>query len=198
MLKPHELRSLALYKFFFQDMENSESSEGMWSFLRAKFTNYLPRPSKYSSLITRPGFGESAERTYVKENRIKTVKDLFLNRSLHPNDIIVLGSDHNVLHEAIILNKREIFRLCLLYGADPNKPDSLGTPPILKAAALGRLEMIKDLLAKGADPLFVDKKGKTALDKAILFEQFETVEFLEDLYSNINKNNLHYETKNSK
>eukprot|EP01016_Furgasonia_blochmanni_P024658 TRINITY_DN2661_c0_g2_i5.p2 TRINITY_DN2661_c0_g2~~TRINITY_DN2661_c0_g2_i5.p2 ORF type:complete len:117 (-),score=13.13 TRINITY_DN2661_c0_g2_i5:288-638(-) len=84
------------------------------------------------------------------------------------------------------------------YIADPNKPDSLGTPPILKAAALGRLEMIKDLLAKGADPLFVDKKGKTALDKAILFEQFETVEFLEDLYSNINKNNLHYETKNSK
>lgn len=50
---------------------------------------------------------------------------------------------------------------------------------MLKAAALGRLEMIKVMIEeKGVDPNHVDPYGNTPLDKAKLYNRYEVVAYL--------------------
>ena len=61
-------------------------------------------------------------------------------------------------------------------------------PPLIKAAGLGRLNMVKRLLENGADPLAVTPRGESALEKAKLFDQWEVVEYLEDYYKTLGAN----------
>jgi len=51
----------------------------------------------------------------MKFNKIKTFKDQLLEEQLGPNDMVVETSGHRLIHEAIALNKRDIFTLLLLY-----------------------------------------------------------------------------------
>ena len=47
--------------------------------------------------------------------------------------------------------------------------DANGYTPMLKAAALGRLDMIKRMVEKGVDPRHIDPYGNRPSDKAKLF-----------------------------
>ena len=56
--------------------------------------------------------------------------------------------------------------------------DQNGYTPLLKAASLGRTEMVQKLVEKGVDPRHTDRYGNTPLDKAILFNRFEIQKYL--------------------
>jgi ankyrin repeat protein len=65
--------------------------------------------------------------------------------------------------------------------------DSNGYTPLLKAAALGRINMIKDMIEKGGvDPRHKDPWGNTPRDKAILYHKYETAKYLESMEDKAN------------
>lgn len=69
----------------------------------------------------------------------KSLSDAFKDDLIDCHQIIVEESGHTILHEAIVLDRHELFKLCEVYGADWNKKDKNGVTPLMKAVALNRL-----------------------------------------------------------
>lgn len=60
--------------------------------------------------------------------------------------------------------------------------DENGYTPLLKAASIGKLYMVKSLIEKaGADPKHIDPYGNTALDKAKLYNRFDVMKYLKEV-----------------
>jgi ankyrin repeat protein len=72
------------------------------------------------------------------------------------------------LHRAVIGNHADIIALLVSKGARINQADVNGMTALHYAACVdgGSDQVIKALLAAGADPLRKDKEGKTARDMA--------------------------------
>jgi ankyrin repeat protein len=59
--------------------------------------------------------------------------------------------------------------------------DANGYTPLLKAAALGRTEMVRKLVEAGVDPRHTDPYGNTSRDKASLYNKYELVRYLKEM-----------------
>jgi ankyrin repeat protein len=59
--------------------------------------------------------------------------------------------------------------------------DQNGYTPLLKAAALGRMEMVKRLVEGGVDPRHVDRYGNTPRDKAQMYNKYEVSKYLQEM-----------------
>ena len=69
------------------------------------------------------------------------------------DDPIDSYSKHTLLHDAVIMNREELFDFLLSQGANLMVRDMNGYTPLLKAASLGRFEMVRKLIEKGGvDP----------------------------------------------
>lgn len=55
-------------------------------------------------------------------------------------------SGHTIVHESVVLDIREYFKLCQIYGADWNKGDTNGVTALMKAVALNRTFYVERLL----------------------------------------------------
>ena len=56
--------------------------------------------------------------------------------------------------------------------------DANGYTPLLKAAALGRVQMVKQLIEVGVDPRHIDPYGNTCREKAELYSYNELADYL--------------------
>ncbi len=68
---------------------------------------------------------------------------------------------------AVETGRRELARLLLEHGADPNAANRRGRTPLMEAALRGDLELVAMLLEAGADPHRQDRWGETALFDAV-------------------------------
>ena len=69
--------------------------------------------------------------------------------------------------------------------------DQNGYTPLLKAAALGRSDMCKQLIEEGGvDPRHKDCYGNRASDKAALYNRFELIKYLKRAEERADKNEL--------
>lgn len=68
--------------------------------------------------------------------------------------------------------------------------DMNGYTPLLKAAALGRNEMVKKMIEHGVDPRHKDPYGNTAKDKAALYNKYELVRYLGEMEAKANRGEL--------
>ena len=59
--------------------------------------------------------------------------------------------------------------------------DQNGYTALLKAASLGRHDMVKKLIEKGVDPRHTDPYGNTARDKANLYNKYEISKYLHEM-----------------
>ena len=73
----------------------------------------------------------------------------------------------------------EVFELLLDAGADVNSLAKQKTTPLMAASNLGRVDIVKVLLEKGADPTVVNVKEMTALDLARKRDHQKVVKMLE-------------------
>ena len=74
-----------------------------------------------------------------------------------------------LLHETVRLGQadRDVIDFLIKQGADLNKPDKEGTPPLHQAILNGYRVISKNLVLKGADIDLTDKTGRTPLQVAI-------------------------------
>lgn len=70
------------------------------------------------------------------------------------------------LHEATNHGHYHLAQLLVKHGANVNATGLDDVTPLHDAASFGNQKLVKMLLDKGADPLFKNKKGKTAQDTA--------------------------------
>jgi ankyrin repeat protein len=78
------------------------------------------------------------------------MKDHLMKGDLTCDDIVNAMSGHTIVHEAIILNRKDMFKLCVVYGgksksytANWNTPDMFGATPLMKASGLGRIYYVE-------------------------------------------------------
>jgi len=74
----------------------------------------------------------------VREGKTNNLLKEFQNGRADCYQVIEESSGHTIVHESITLDRRELFKLCQVYGADWDQPDANGLTPLMKAAALNR------------------------------------------------------------
>ncbi|TNV71879.1 hypothetical protein FGO68_gene13677 [Halteria grandinella] len=137
-----------------------------------------------NNLITFP------ERKLVKNGETDELKKLIFRGQIYIDDPIDSFAKHTLLHDAIVMNRDELFDFLLAQGANLMVRDANGYTPLLKAASIGRAEMVKKLVEKGVDPRHTDPFGNTPKDKANLYNRYEVVKYLQEAEGKISRGEL--------
>ena len=81
-------------------------------------------------------------------------------------------------HYVVIENRIDLAQLLLEWGSDINTRSYGGATPLMDAAAVGHIEMVKWLVQHGADIELKDDLEETALSKATRNDYAEAFHFL--------------------
>ncbi|HBL98999.1 TPA: hypothetical protein DDZ86_05150 [Candidatus Dependentiae bacterium] len=110
-----------------------------------------------------PSLSASTLHKLVKKNEIEKVKDFLKNN--REKEIINAQNSYGKtpLYQACSKNYKDIVKLLLENGANPNIPNKDKETPLYWACAKGYLEIVKLLLEKGANPNIANKDKETPL-----------------------------------
>ena len=111
-------------------------------------------------------------------------------QAMSRNEAAAIRLDDVDLNGAAALGKTELFTLLLELGTDinkVNKANSCGATPLHCAAGRGHFDIVKTLLAYGANPNTADIRGETPLHCAAESGHFDIVNKLLDHWADINK-----------
>jgi len=109
--------------------------------------------------------------------------------------LIVMNSDVNILnkkgysplHYAVLEGQFNILKLLREKGAEVNTETYFSNrTPLIDAAALGELNMIKYLIDNNADMNATDSEGYSTLHKAVSIDRLDIVKFFGDYNANVN------------
>ena len=126
-------------------------------------------------------FGHKLRRL-TRDNMLDDIKRKVMAGIIMIDEPLDPWSRHTFLHDAVIMNRTELFDFLLVQGANPMVRDTNGYTPLLKAAALGRMEMVKALVEVcGVDPRHVDPYGVTPREKALLYLRHDVAEYLQEM-----------------
>ncbi|MBB5396677.1 ankyrin repeat domain-containing protein [Mucilaginibacter sp. AK015] len=136
-------------------------------------------------LIANYGFGQEVpvELQAIGQDDAEQLSTLITNNNINACYL----EKYTLLAETIRLNANNCFQLLIEKGADLNKVCGDYFPPIMFAAKYGRLEMLKTLLAKGANKNYhyhgslKQFEGETPLSYAEKNKQTAVVDYLRSL-----------------
>jgi ankyrin repeat protein len=116
-------------------------------------------------------------------NKVKPVEAMMELLLAHGADINVRderesGVGLTLLHQAVLLDNREMAALLLKGKADVNATNSYGETPLYAAVDNARMEMVKLLLANQAAINVTNNDGETPLHEAAKYGHKDIVEFL--------------------
>ena len=89
-----------------------------------------------------------------------------------------VGPSDSPLSYAAYSNQIELIKMLLVKKAALNEKGGWGWTPIMRAAMMGHHEIVRLLLAAGADPRIKDDEGLTAFDHARKKKQEKVIEIL--------------------
>ena len=75
----------------------------------------------------------------VRDSMTRSLSKAFQDQKIDCYQVIVPTSGHTIVHEAVVLDRREHLKLCEVYGANWDQGDLNGVTPLMKAAALNRV-----------------------------------------------------------
>jgi ankyrin repeat protein len=131
------------------------------------------------------------ERKLIKNNDTEEIKKLIYKGAISIDDPVDQYSKHTLLHDAVVMNREELFNFLLYQGANPMVRDINGYTPLLKAAALGKLSMAKKMIEEGGvDPRHRDPYGNKPSDKAKLYNRYELTKYLLEMEEKANRGDL--------
>jgi hypothetical protein len=104
-----------------------------------------------------------------------SIAEFLLGQGADPEFMI---SGVSTLEWAIRHTNERVARLLIEYGADVNRADEKQDTPLIHAAELNSLELCKLLIARGANPLHVNSKDKTASDIAYYYDASPAYKYL--------------------
>ena len=132
-----------------------------------------------------PQYGGSGSKKLeaVRLGDLEEIEKKLFSGEWRVDDCVSINSMSTMLHEAIVLDRKEIVSFLLRQGADPNLRDRNGMTPLLKAAALGRDHAVKELIRVGVNPIHIDPYGYTPYELAVLHEEWVTAAMLKDAKS---------------
>ena len=124
----------------------------------------------YHLLSRMPGH-QDVNHYLIKNNKIKTFKDRLCSGLMKPDDDTISGYTYPLIAYATIFDKREIMKLLIMHKCDVNKRDCCYVTPLMKAAALGKIEAAQILIEAGADVNQKDQEGNDYQHYAILYDK---------------------------
>ena len=124
--------------------------------------------------------GENERHLAVRNNNVAKLKTLLEKGLIKADDTLDKHNNLTILSYAVAMNRKEIVKLLLIWGADPNQADLWGTTPVMRAAANedpSILEMFLD--RKLANLNAKDDLGRTACDYADLYDYDQNLKLME-------------------
>jgi len=113
--------------------------------------------------------GNAASPLYkaVQDSSLESMVFLLIDLGADVNNFNPAKWDSTVMHSVAYKNRVNVFQAFLDAGVDIDKPRENNVSPLMVAAGRGNLEVIKLLLAAGADVnmLSTEGDGRTALDE---------------------------------
>ncbi|XP_026377442.1 ankyrin-3-like [Papaver somniferum] len=134
-----------------------------------KLMAFLLSKGAQIDVATRLGTALQMAAVFSHQDAVK----MLLIHGANPN----IGSHENMLkplYSAIYTKSWESVELLLKAGADPNDV-SCGNSPLVAAARAGRADVVTRLLEAGADPNYKMNAGLTALERAAVFCNYQSV-----------------------
>jgi len=132
-------------------------------------------------------------RNLIIEGDSEILIDSFLKTDeIRVDDIIEINSGHRPIHMAVLFDDDLLIDYLIQNEAHLMARDYNGYTPLLKAAALGRLSIVKKLVEAGVPPNHKDPWGVTPLDKAMLYNHVDVIEYLNNLEKDKNRERVEY------
>ena len=128
--------------------------------------------------LSSPSQNMSKKLLAVKKNELAEIQEHLFAGTWKVDDVVSINNMTTMLHEAVVMDRRDIAAFLLRQGANPNIRDRNGMTPLLKAAALGREFMVGELIRAGASPQHKDPNGFTPYEKAFLHEEWKVADLL--------------------
>ncbi|OMJ91660.1 hypothetical protein SteCoe_5686 [Stentor coeruleus] len=160
---------------FAKDLWDKARSIGIWY---RRYMYYYFGYLRHELRLPSSAYMESKKKDSIKENNLSEIEKHIYDGTWKVDDLVSINNMTTMLHEAVVMDRRDIAAFLLRQGADPNIRDRNGMTPLLKAAALGREFMVIELLRNGVNPEHRDPYGNTPLEKAQLHEEWKVAEIL--------------------
>jgi hypothetical protein len=120
------------------------------------------------------------------------IENFFNLDKIRVDDIIDLIGGQRAIHIAVLFDDDELVDYLIKNDAHLMARDYNGYTPLLKAASLGRFKIVKKLIDAGVPPFHKDPWGVTPLDKALLYNHYEIINYFNELDPNKNKEKIEY------
>lgn len=124
----------------------------------------------------------------IIDANMPTVRFLLETKGVNPN-FIIPEYDAAPLHAAPGIGTEDLaiqsVNILLSYGADPNLVTSDGTTPLMISCLWGRIEVVRLMLNRGANPLLKDIEGMNSFDYALESDNVSILNLLKEFKNNI-------------
>lgn len=122
----------------------------------------------------------------------ETIFELLDNNSIHVDEMVDIISGQRLLHYAVLMNYELLIDYLIEKKANLMARDYNGYTALLKAASLGRLNIVKKLIDAGVPLNHKDPWGNTSYDKASLYQNLEVIDYFKGLNDDTNSDKIGY------